>query len=133
MAKLIPWDEVCNIYLKHVGVSDTGRQPMNPWVVIGSLIIKHIGNLDDREAVDQISENIYMQHFLGYSSFTSEAPFDALVINTFYEQQQQMYDSRSHRIEDCIVSIHQPQVRPIVRRKSQAKVEFGAKPDQGQA
>ncbi|MDD4033501.1 MAG: transposase, partial [Bacteroidales bacterium] len=50
-----------------------------------------------------------------------------LVINTFYEQQQQMYDSRSHRIEDRIVSIHQPHVRPIVRGKSQAKVEFGAK------
>jgi hypothetical protein len=50
-----------------------------------------------------------------------------LVIYTFYEQQQQMYDSRSHRIEDRIVSIHQPHVRPIVRGKSQAKVEFGAK------
>lgn len=328
LAALIPWDEVCNLYLKHVGVSDTGRPPLNPRVVLGSLVIKHLGNLDDRETVDQISENIYMQYFLGYSSFTSEAPFDAslfvefrkrlgmdtlnainekiaslkthletkeeettatpdlksssdqksnrvepqlmepqqeaeekqatpvdeleplsdhnskptesknkgriildatacpqdiayptdlnllsdarkkseelidklyspalhekkprtyrriarklylktaqkknksrkqirkavgvqlrlvkrnlksinhlldayreiplkpneykylLVINTFYEQQQQMYDSRSHRIEDRIVSIHQPHVRPIVRGKSQAKVEFGAK------
>ncbi len=50
-----------------------------------------------------------------------------LVVNTFYDQQQQMYDYRSHRIEDRIVSIHQPHVRPIVRGKSQAKVEFGAK------
>jgi len=327
LAKLIPWDEVCNLYLKHVGVSDTGRPPLNPRVVLGSLIIKHLGNLDDRETVDQISENIYMQYFLGYSSFTSEAPFDAslfvefrkrlgmdtlnainekiaslkthletkekgtkatsdlkppcdqdsngdellmksqpeadekqvapmpeleplpdhnsnaigsknkgriifdatacpqdiafptdldllsdsrkkseelidklyspalhdkkprtyrriarklylktaqkknksrklirkavgiqlrllkrnlksinslldayqgiplkpkdykylLVINTLYDQQQQMFDSRSHRIEDRIASIHQPHVRPIVRGKSQAKVEFGAK------
>jgi len=327
LAHLIPWDEVCNLYLRHVGVSDTGRPPLNPRVVLGSLIIKHLCNLDDRETVDQISENIYMQYFLGYSSFTSEAPFDAslfvefrkrlgmdtlnainekiaslkthleakekettattdlktpsdqdsngdellmkpqqevdeketspmadlgplpdknsnttepknkgriildatacpqdiayptdldllsdarkkseelidklysparhekkprtyrkiarklylktaqkknksrkqirravgsqlrllkrnlksinhlldayreiplnpkdykylLVISTFYEQQQEMYDSRSHRIEDRIVSIHQPHVRPIVRGKSQAKVEFGAK------
>jgi hypothetical protein len=50
-----------------------------------------------------------------------------LVINTFFEQQQQMYDSSSHCIEDRIVSIHQPHVRPIVRGKSQAKVDFGAK------
>ncbi|MDP2722204.1 MAG: IS5 family transposase [Bacteroidales bacterium] len=327
LAKLIPWDEISNLYLKHVGVSDTGRPPLNPRVVLGSLMIKHLCNLDDRETVDQISENIYMQYFLGYSSFTSEAPFDAslfvefrkrlgmdtlnainekiaslkthletkeqettvttdmqsfcekdsnnaeplmepkqeadekqtmpmpdlgplpeqdskasepknkgriifdatacpqdiayptdldllsdarkkseelidvlyspalhekkprtyreigrklylktaqkknksrkqirkavgsqlrllkrnlksinslldaypqiplkpkdykylLVINTFFEQQQQMYDSRSHRIDDRIVSIHQPHVRPIVRGKSQAKVEFGAK------
>lgn len=327
LANLVPWDEVCNLYLKHVGISDTGRPPLNPRLVLGSLIIKHLCNLDDRETVDQISENIYMQYFLGYPSFTSEAPFDAslfvefrkrlgmdalnsineriallkthletkenetttttdmkpfsgqgdniaepvmepqleadekqaipmpdleplpeqdckpsepknkgrvifdatacpqdiayptdldllsdarkkseelidvlynpvlhekkprtyreigrklylktaqkknksrkqirkavgaqlrllkrnlksinglldacpqiplkpneykylLVISTFYEQQQQMYDSRSHRIEDRIVSIHQPHVRPIVRGKSQAKVEFGAK------
>ncbi len=83
LAHLIPWDEVCNLYLKHVGVSDTGRPPLNPRVVLGSLIIKHLCNLDDRETVDQISENIYMQYFLGYSSFTSEAPFDASLFVEF--------------------------------------------------
>lgn len=298
LAGLIPWDEVCALYLKNVAQSSTGRPPLNPRIVIGSLIIKHLCNLDDREAVDQMTENIYMQFFLGYSSFTSEPPFDAslfvdfrkrlgmesinainekiaelkanigleikpttstniagvkdsdntidgnppevpnkgrviydatacpqdiayptdldllsdarekseqlidklydqalhekkprtyrkvarkrylqtaqkknkshkeirkavgsqlrflkrnlnsidrllnsyksiplkpkshkylLVINTFYAQQKQMYDNRVHRIEDRIVSIHQPHVRPIVRGKSQAKVEFGAK------
>ena len=49
------------------------------------------------------------------------------VINIIYQQQQQMYDLRTHSIDDRIVSIHQPHVRPIVRGKSQAKVEFGAK------
>jgi len=83
LATLIPWDEVCNLYLRHVGVSDTGRPPLSPRVVLGSLIIKHLCNLDDRETVDQISENIYMQYFLGYSSFTSEAPFDASLFVDF--------------------------------------------------
>jgi transposase, IS5 family len=50
-----------------------------------------------------------------------------LVLNTFYEQQKAMYKNKVHRIDDRIVSIHQPHVRPIVRGKSQAKVEFGAK------
>ena len=292
LAGLIPWDEICNLYLKQVGVSSTGRPPISPRIVIGSIIIKHLCNLDDIETVDQISENIYMQYFLGYPSFTNEAPFDPslltdfrkrlgidqvnainerivslkakfesqqikaskpenegpadnndsdsgnkgrlildatacpqdityptdldllsdarekseqlidhlynaqlheekprtyrqvarkrylhtaqkknkskkiirkavgsqlrflahnirslnklldayqqiplepkdhkylLVINTLYEQQKQMYDSRSHSVEHRIVSIHQPHVRPIVRGKSQAKVEFGAK------
>lgn len=290
LSRLMPWDEVCNLYLKNVGVSPTGRPPLSPRIIIGSLIIKHLCNLDDRETVDQISENIYMQYFLGYSSFSSEPPFDAslfvdfrkrlgmenlnainerivslktrleskkdnsgsppdpkdsnsgepenkgrvifdatacpqdiayptdldllsearekteqlidalylsglhqnkprtyrriarkrylqtaqkknksrkeihksvgsqlrfvrrnlvsinrlldaypeiplnpkqykylLVVNTLYYQQKQMYDSGTHSIEDRIVSIHQPHVRPIVRGKSQAKVEFGAK------
>jgi hypothetical protein len=292
LAGLIPWDEICNLYLKHVGVSSTGRPPISPRVVIGSIIIKHLCNLDDVETVDQISENIYMQYFLGYPSFTNEAPYDPslltdfrkrlgmdqvntinerivslkakfesqqtkasepesedasddndsesdnkgrlifdatacpqdiayptdldllsdarekseqlidqlynaqlhkekprtyrkvarkrylqtaqkknkskkiirkavgsqlrflsrnlrsinrlldsyeqiplepkehkylMVIHTLYEQQKQMFDTRTHSIEHRIVSIHQPHVRPIVRGKSQAKVEFGAK------
>ena len=49
------------------------------------------------------------------------------VIHTLYEQQKQMFDARTHSIEHRIVSIHQPHVRPMVRCKSQAKVEFGAK------
>jgi len=83
LAHLIPWDEICNLYLKLVSISNTGRPPLNPRIVIGSLIIKHLCNLDDREAVDQISENIYMQYFLGYPSFTDEAPFDASLFVEF--------------------------------------------------
>jgi hypothetical protein len=77
LAKLIPWDEICNIYLKAVPKKSTGRPGLSPRVVLGSIIIKHLCDIDDRETVAQISENIYMQHFLGYSSFSDEPPFDA--------------------------------------------------------
>ena len=50
-----------------------------------------------------------------------------LVIQHAYAQQLHMYQTRVHSVEDRIVSIHQPHVRPIVRGKSTAKVEFGAK------
>jgi transposase, IS5 family len=50
-----------------------------------------------------------------------------LVIQTLYQQQNKMFEQRKHSIDHRIVSIHQPHVRPIVRGKSQAKVEFGAK------
>ncbi len=50
-----------------------------------------------------------------------------LVINTVYDQQLKMFTEHVHSIEDRIVSIHQPHVRPIVRGKSNAYVEFGAK------
>ena len=83
LAKLIPWDEICNIYLKAVPKSTTGRPALNPRVVLGSIIIKHLCDIDDRETVAQISENIYMQHFLGYSSFSDEPPFDASLFVTF--------------------------------------------------
>lgn len=51
-----------------------------------------------------------------------------LIIKELYRQQQAMYDQKANRINDRIVSIHQPHVRPIVRgKKGKKKVEFGAK------
>jgi IS5 family transposase len=50
-----------------------------------------------------------------------------LVIGEVYRQQQWMYDHRSRRIDDRIVSINKPHVRPIKRGKAGADVEFGAK------
>ena len=38
-----------------------------------------------------------------------------------------MYKRKSHQIEDRIVSIDQPHIRPIVRGKAGHPVEFGAK------
>lgn len=48
-------------------------------------------------------------------------------ITILYEQQQSMYDTKTRRCDDRIVSIHQPFVRPIVRGKASAGTEFGAK------
>jgi len=49
------------------------------------------------------------------------------VIQHVYEQQSEMYRTHSKRCDDRIVSIHQPHLRPIVRGKQRAPVEFGAK------
>ena len=50
-----------------------------------------------------------------------------LVIHEAYQQQQQIYQRKRRQIEHRIVSLHQPHVRPIVRGKERAPVEFGAK------
>ena len=46
-----------------------------------------------------------------------------------YKQQKYMYDNKTHHVEDRIVSISQPHIRPIVRGKAKSPVEFGAKYD----
>ena len=38
-----------------------------------------------------------------------------------------MYKAKNHRVTDRIVNLYQPHVRPIVRGKASAAVEFGAK------
>lgn len=52
---------------------------------------------------------------------------DLLVLNEVYRQQLTMFSSSQNSIESRITSISQPHVRPIVRGKASAKVEFGAK------
>ena len=51
------------------------------------------------------------------------------VLYKVYEQQQYMYENNTHTVPDRIVSISQPYIRPIVRGKAAAPVEFGAKLD----
>jgi hypothetical protein len=48
-------------------------------------------------------------------------------IRKIYAQQLEMYSGRTHRVTDRIVSLYQPHVRPIVRGKERASVEFGSK------
>lgn len=49
------------------------------------------------------------------------------VIHTLYEQQWEMFIEHKNRCDHRIVSISQPHVRPIVRGKQGAMVEFGSK------
>jgi len=76
LSEHIPWDKLANIYY-HDMRSDFGAPSLSARMVIGAVIIKHILNIDDREVVEQISENVYLQYFVGLSSFQTSAPFDA--------------------------------------------------------
>jgi len=76
LANRIPWDALVNTYYRQLGNQYTGAGNINPRVAIGALIIKHLCNLSDRETILQIQENMYMQYFIGYSSFSHEEPFD---------------------------------------------------------
>ena len=73
----IPWDSIVNVYTKQLNNKTTGAGNVNGRVVLGALMIKHMCNLSDEETILQIQENMYMQYFLGYSSYSNEAPFDS--------------------------------------------------------
>lgn len=64
----------------------------------------------------------------GYVPDTKDIPV-ILTIFKLYEQQEYMYKNKVHSVQDRIVSISQPWIRPIVRGKVKAPVEFGAKLD----
>lgn len=107
LAGKIPWDELAGIYLKHFIVKSTGRPPLNPRIVIGSIIIKHMCNLDDRETDAQITENMYMQYFLGYSGFNSEPPFDP---SLFVEFRKRLGDDVIAEMNERVISFQKKKV-----------------------
>ncbi len=75
MAGVIPWDKLAGVYYGHMA-SSTGAPTLSARMGIGAVIIKHILDIDDREVVQQIQENIYLQYFVGLSSFQIEPAFD---------------------------------------------------------
>jgi transposase, IS5 family len=77
LAHSILWDSLVSTYQRQLGNQFTGAGNINPRVAIGVVIIKHLCDISDRETILQIQENMYMQYFIGYSSFSNEAPFDA--------------------------------------------------------
>lgn len=58
---------------------------------------------------------------------------DFETIQLILDQQQYMFDNKTHRVADRIVSFHQPYLRPIVRGKAKTPTEFGAKLDMSAA
>lgn len=84
-----------------------------------------------RRQLSYVARDIkYLDGFLaeGYAPTTAEAGL-IMAIFKLYGQQKYMYDNKVHSVKHRIVSIRQPWVRPIVRGKVKAPVEFGAKLD----
>ena len=84
-----------------------------------------------RGQLSYVKRNLgYLEGFMekGYAPLKKEIPL-LLTIFKLYEQQQYMFDHKTHSVSDRIVSISQPWIRPIVRGKLNAPVEFGAKLD----
>ena len=72
----------------------------------------------------------YIDKYLNDGKVLSERHASLLeTIRKVFEQQKYMYDNKTHSVEDRIVSISQPYIRPIVRGKAKSPVEFGAKLD----
>ena len=71
----LPWDRLAGIYYQSMS-SDLGAPAIDARIVIGAMIVKHKLRLDDREAIETIRENMYIQYFLGLEEYTYKDVFD---------------------------------------------------------
>lgn len=111
LAKRIPWDKIASVYIRQMSSSSEGRPPLSARLVIGALFIKHLNNWDDRETILQIQENMYLQYFVGYSSFTTDTAFDP---SLFVEIRKRMGDTELNKINEELVKLHLSTLKPPV-------------------
>ena len=74
-ASRIPWWKVEHVYAQRFEKKIRGRQAVPVRMALGALIIQERLGTSDRETVQQITENPYLQYFIGLPGFQEEPPF----------------------------------------------------------
>ena len=82
LADRIPWDEF-EVKYARLFPSDTGNVAKPFRMALGALIIQTKFQYSDRELVEQIAENPYLQYFIGLPGYQEDAPFDASTLVLF--------------------------------------------------
>ena len=85
IAKLIPWVEFESAYAVNFS-SEMGAPAKSFRMALGALIIKEKLGISDRETVEQIRENPYLQYFIGQSTYSNELPFDPSLLVHFRQR-----------------------------------------------
>jgi len=75
LAKMIPWDKIEERYA-NLFPSNRGQVAKPVRMALGALIIKEKCGFSDRETVEQITENPYLQYFIGLKEYQDRPPFD---------------------------------------------------------
>jgi len=76
LAALIPWSKIEEKYARNFKNIKVGQVACSVRTALGSMIIQNQKTLSDRETVQEIAENVYLQYFIGLPGFVSKAPFD---------------------------------------------------------
>jgi transposase, IS5 family len=101
---LLPWDRMIAAYSKKFSAG-MGARAINPRQVIGAFIIKHKLSLSDEETVQTISENPYMQYFLGLEVFHPAPLFSA---SLFVEFRKKLGEQTFASFSQMLITLSQP-------------------------
>jgi len=85
LASIVPWDVVEDKYAVHF-TANRGRPAYSVRMALGALIIQNRRQLSDRDLVEEVMENPYLQYFIGLHSFAKERPFDHSTVHYFRER-----------------------------------------------
>ncbi len=106
-ASLIPWNEISQGI---ESVSGGAGRPEIPFrLAFGALMVKEILGTSDRETVEAIAENPYIQFFLGMPSYSVLEPFNASCMTHF---RKRFGDAMIRKANELLVSSQKEAVEP---------------------
>lgn len=85
MAELIPWSEFEEDYAENFP-TEMGTPAKSFRMALGALIIKEKLGISDREIVEEIRQNPYLQYFIGQSTYSNKLPFDSSLLVHFRQR-----------------------------------------------
>ncbi|GIP61343.1 Transposase domain (DUF772) [Chlamydia abortus] len=83
LARLVPWAEAEKKYGPFFKDTFRGQQTISLRMGLGALIIQERMQLTDRETLESINENPYMQYFIGLPGFVMKQPFHHSMMTHF--------------------------------------------------
>jgi hypothetical protein len=89
-------------------------------MALGSLIIKEILGISDRETVEQIKENPYLQYFIGLERYENKEAFDASMLVHF---RQRIGMDLVNQINKKMVKEAEEEILPEVEERSEGEGE----------
>src|ERR1035437_1008483 len=103
-SKILPWNKLSGYYYARMNQT-MGAGTIDARIVLGALIIKHHEELSDEGTIDSIKENLYMQYFLGLSSFKKDAVFSS---SLFVEIRKRLGLDYWQEINEIIIKHNEP-------------------------
>ncbi|GKV65538.1 MULTISPECIES: IS5 family transposase [unclassified Sporosarcina] len=109
MASVIPWTDLEEAYLESLGDPNQGRKAYTVQRALGALIIKERLGLSDEETVEAITENPYMQYFIGLPAFQETPPFHASSLTHF---RKRFNVNLVNQLNESITAAHRKSANP---------------------
>ncbi|AIQ14548.1 IS5 family transposase [Paenibacillus durus] len=133
LAKLVPWEQAEEKYVKVFGAPDEGQKAYSVRLALGSLLIKERLGLTDRETTLQIMENPYLQYFLGFGGYVDKEPFHHSLMTHFRDR---LGPDILHEINDWIIKeglkAEQEAAKAAAKAKEQTRDDDDDHPGGGQ-
>ena len=118
LSEIIPWKEIEDRYAELFADSGMGAPAKSARIAFGALVIQAMKNYTDEETAAQVTENPYLQYFLGMKEYQVVPLFDASMMVYF---RKRFGFENATEINDMIIQYIQRAERPAKEEPPSSK------------